>query len=129
MEPALERPTPSRPVHLLAVDDDDLVRTVLVRQLELLGFHATAAADTAEALAALDADDAITVLLTDRRLGDGEDGCTLAQESRARRPGLRIVFMSGAADGVSPEGFPGAPVLAKPFRQAELAAALDSALT
>jgi CheY-like chemotaxis protein len=128
VEPCAERPDADRGVHLLAVDDDDLVRSVLVRQLHHLGYHTTAVADTAEALAALDADDAISVLLTDRRLGGGEDGCALAQESRARRPDLRVVFMTGAADACCPDAFPGAPVLSKPFRQADLAAALDAAL-
>ena len=115
------------PVHLLAVEDDDLVRSVLVRQLDHLGYRTTAVPGADEALEALDAHDDIVLLLTDVRLGDDHDGYGLATESRERHPGLRVVFMSGLTDR-RVERFPDAQTLTKPFRQAELVAALETAL-
>ncbi|MFA5884645.1 MAG: response regulator [Acidimicrobiia bacterium] len=126
-------PTVDRPrqgdLRLLVVDDDDLVRRILVRQLEHLGYRILAVGDAREALDALDANDDIALLLTDIRLGGGMDGYGLAARARERRPDLRVVFMSGLArEGLAPDEIPDDPVLGKPFRQADLAAVLASAL-
>lgn len=115
--------------HVLVVDDDDLVRTVLVRQLELLGYRTTAVGDADAALDALDAGPDVVLVLTDMRLGGGQDGYALATAVRERRPGLALVFMTGLVDeDPAAAGFPGTPVLTKPFRQGDLAAALAAAL-
>lgn len=115
--------------HVLVVDDDDLVRSVLVRQLELLGYRTTSVADPDAALAALDASGDVDLLLTDMRLGGGHDGYALATTARERRPSLPIVFMTGLVDeDPAAAGFSGTPVLTKPFRQSDLATALAAAL-
>jgi CheY-like chemotaxis protein len=114
--------------HLLAVDDDELVRTVLVRHLEQLGYRATGVADAESALAALGTHGDILLMLTDIRLGHGADGYRLAQDARARHPELLVIYMSGLGDDAAPEGALEAPVLSKPFRPGELAAVLADSL-
>lgn len=115
--------------HVLVVDDDDLVRGVLARQLELLGYRTTAVRDGDAALSALDAGGDLALLLTDIRLGGGHDGYALATAARRRRPGIAVVFMTGLVDDdPAAAGFPDAPMLTKPFRQGDLAAALAAAL-
>jgi CheY-like chemotaxis protein len=123
-------PTPQPgDTRLLVVDDDALVRRVLVRQLEQLGYPVVAASTAAEALAALTATDDVALMITDLRLGAGADGRALAAEARARRPGLRIVFMSGRADDrATPADGSEPAVLGKPFALSELHEVLARAL-
>jgi hypothetical protein len=47
---------------------------------------------------------------------------------RDRRPGLRVLFISGLVDELGPDDRRGAEVLAKPFNTAALAAAIRRAL-
>lgn len=68
---------------------------------------------------------AIDLLLTDVRM-PGLGGLELAGRLCLRRPGLRVLYVSGyPGDGVRPDG---APLLAKPFRPAELAEAVRHVL-
>jgi CheY-like chemotaxis protein len=58
------------------------------------------------------------------------NGVELARAARALRPALRVALITGHADADALAGAAGGlPLLRKPFRLAELAAAVRDALT
>lgn len=92
-------PSPRPPASLfgvvLLVEDDDAVRTVTRRMLEIRGLYVLAADGPAEALRVSGTyAGRIDVLVTDVRM-PGMDGPELAARVRAVRPALKVVFMSG----------------------------------
>jgi PAS domain S-box-containing protein len=107
---------------VLLVDDEETVRTSTADMLADLGYQVFEAATAAEALALLESGLRVDLLLTDH-LMPGMTGTDLAREARDRWPGCPVLLISGfaEADGVAPD----LPRLTKPFRQAELAAALQ----
>jgi len=100
---------------VLVVDDEFLIRLVVVEALEEAGFTVHEAGTGAEALDMLAATPGITVLLTDVGLPGGMTGRALAATAQERHPGLRIMFMTGYdAEAVSAPSL-GAEILTKPF--------------
>ncbi len=82
---------------VLVVDDDAMVREVLVGQMENLGYRVVQAGDGLEALAQLDAGAAVDLLISDFAM-PGMNGLTLIQEARRRRPELPALLLTGYAD-------------------------------
>ncbi|MDX2024405.1 MAG: PAS domain-containing protein [Deltaproteobacteria bacterium] len=80
--------------HILLVEDDGPVRSVLSRLLQDRGYHVTAVASTEQALALGDALANVQVLLTDVRL-PGQSGLDLAAHLRRLYPRLPVLAMSG----------------------------------
>ncbi|OLF53589.1 response regulator [Pseudomonas chlororaphis] len=98
---------------ILVVEDDAIVRMLIVDVLEELEFKVLEAAGGDEALARLqDSGVRIDLLMTDVGL-PGMDGKELANRARALRPVLPILFASGYADNI--EVPPGMSVIGKPF--------------
>jgi len=111
------------PLHILLVEDDDVIRDITTELLDSLG-HVVQATDSAErALDLLSA--TTTVLMTDIKL-PGMSGEALAVLARQRFPHLAIVFASGGQAGHTPGG---AVLLRKPYDHVALAAALRQAAT
>ncbi len=79
---------------VLYVEDEALVRMATVDLLESAGYAVRAAADAERALALLAAQPDITLMVTDIGL-PGMNGHALAAEARRRRPGLKVVFLTG----------------------------------
>ncbi|MDB4914969.1 MAG: putative Histidine kinase [Gemmatimonadetes bacterium] len=113
---------------ILLVEDEDAVRRVARRALELHGYSIIEATDGTMALE-LAAQHDIDIVLTDVMM-PGMRGPTLAEELRKRIPGLPVVFMSGHSDEIVREGLlqPSTPFLAKPFTPAQLAHKVREAL-
>jgi signal transduction histidine kinase len=109
---------------ILVVDDDAGVREVLVTLLSDLGFSTLEAADGVAGLALL-AQSRPALLVADFAM-PGLNGARLAQEARALIPGLPVMFVTGYADTDAIEAAVGktVPILRKPFRPAELQAAI-----
>ena len=82
---------------VLVVDDDTMVREVLVGQMEEQGYRVTQAADGLEALAQLDGGAVVDLLISDFAM-PGMNGLTLIQEARRRRPELPALLLTGYAD-------------------------------
>ncbi len=101
------------------MEDDEAIRALVHRSLERAGYRVFEAATADEALAA--AADGPDLLVTDVML-PGRNGWELAVEMGRRRPGLRVLFMSGYAAQHSDEPplQSDAPFLAKPFAPEEL---------
>jgi two-component system, cell cycle sensor histidine kinase and response regulator CckA len=79
---------------ILVVEDDQAVRKLVVRILKREGYSVLEASCGSEALALADSFSAIDLVLTDVVM-PGVSGRNLAEELRARRPTVPIVFMSG----------------------------------
>jgi signal transduction histidine kinase/ActR/RegA family two-component response regulator len=125
---------PARPAaaHVLLVEDDALVRTQAGRLLTGLGYRLTVAEDGPSALAALAADDDISLLMTDMVMPGGMNGRELADRARRNRPSLRVLLTSGYTEDAAPLGSAsdsGAGFLPKPYRRAQLADAVSTALS
>jgi len=107
--------------YILLVEDEDAVRRVARRALELQGYRVIDAADGETALA-IAGDHAVDLVLSDVMM-PGMLGPTFAAALRERFPGLPVVFMSGHSDDIVRQGLidPNTPFLAKPFTPAQLA--------
>lgn len=81
---------------VLLVEDEPLVLQATAALLADGGYHVIEARGYAEALTRLEAEPEAEVLVTDISLSGGPDGVALAREAARRRPGLRIVIVSGA---------------------------------
>lgn len=82
---------------ILVLDDEKMVRKVLVRMLSSFGHHVSAVSGGLEAFRAFQQDGGVQIdlLVTDVSLR-GEDGRTIAAELRRRNPDLRVLFVSGS---------------------------------
>jgi DNA-binding NtrC family response regulator len=78
---------------ILIVDDESLIRWSLAQSLEAEGFQVVEAASAREALAWLDKDGDIGVVLLDLKLPDSRD-LGLLRTLRRRAPGWRIILMT-----------------------------------
>ena len=118
---------------VLVVEDNDLVLELVVEMMTDLGYCVLTAMDARSALGIIDHDERIQLLFTDVMMPDHMNGIDLARAARRRRPQLKVLLTSGYA-GFDPGGSHAAtefPLLAKPYRRAELAkrvrATLDAA--
>ena len=117
-----DEPGPVRSLHVLLVDDEELVRSGVAEMLREIGHRVTVAGGGAEALNRLAAGAVIDAVVTDYKM-PGIDGAELARRISAMRPGLPVLLVTGYTG--SADNAPDLPRLDKPFRRAELAAALE----
>lgn len=106
---------------LLVVEDEFLIRLTLVEALLEEAFEVLEAETADQALALLQGDPAIALLVTDIQLPGSMDGSQLAREARRSRPDLPVLFMTGRPD---PQAAAGASPLdrfiAKPYTLGEI---------
>jgi CheY-like chemotaxis protein len=118
--------SPHEKPRLLVVEDEALVRIVVVEELEMLGFAVTEADSVRSALAALDKGQTLGAAIVDVGLPDGR-GDDLAAKVRARLPALPIVMVSGYDEDVLRKRFTGdrnISFLRKPYFTEDLIGAL-----
>jgi CheY-like chemotaxis protein len=109
---------------ILVVEDDSLVRRYVTAQLNALGYVTRSAADAAEALAIVEADEIIDLLFTDVIMPGGVNGRQLADQVQIRRPGSKVLFSSGYTENaIIHHGRldAGVLLLVKPYRKSDLA--------
>jgi PAS domain S-box-containing protein len=109
---------------VLIVDDEPTVRMLVADVLEGLGYAAIEAADGVSGLKVLQSDVHIDLLITDVGLPGGVNGRQMADAARLRRPDLRVLFITGYAEGAGiGEGAlgRGMHLLTKPFSMQSLA--------
>lgn len=114
---------------MLPVEDDPLVREHALALLQRLGHRVVAAGDGHRALEALRDGGPVDLLFTDVVMPRGMNGPELVDA--VRRLGLRcpVLYTSGYTDQAFTSGAPrDAPLLPKPYRIGELAAAVRAAL-
>ncbi|WP_243451162.1 ATP-binding protein [Sphingosinicella sp. CPCC 101087] len=110
-----------RPLSILLVDDEQLVRAATADMLRELGHSVTEARGGLDALTKLPDLD-IDIVVTDYTMPQ-MNGAELAQRIRESRPELPLLLITGYAGPA--EGAPDLPRLDKPFRRADLAAAIE----
>ncbi|MCB9675946.1 MAG: response regulator [Alphaproteobacteria bacterium] len=123
----VERVAGSTRARVLLVDDDDAVRRVARRLLEVTGFDVVEAADGESALDRIGAEHFDVVMLDLSMPGMG--GEQVFRRVRELKPEQPVVICSGAMDARSFAGRPHVVLLAKPYRRTQLQAALESVLS
>jgi hypothetical protein len=102
---------------VLVVEDEPVVRGVILEMLGDQGYRAIEAADGPSGLRLLRMNAQIDLLITDVGL-PGMNGRQLADLARETRPDLKILFITGYAESVAiADGFlqPGMEMITKPF--------------
>jgi PAS domain S-box-containing protein len=107
---------------VLVVEDEDIVRLLVVEVLNDLGYRALEAVDGSSALRILQSAQRIDLLITDIGLPD-VNGRQVADAARVKRPNLRILFMTGYAETAASSAFleAGMEIVTKPFTMDNLA--------
>ncbi|MEJ5979665.1 ATP-binding protein [Novosphingobium sp. PS1R-30] len=109
---------------VLVIDDEPIVRMLIVEVLEEAGYLALEAGDGASGLKILQSDARIDLLITDVGLPGGMNGRQVADAARLGRPDLKILFVTGYAENAAVGNGhldPGMEVITKPFVMTELA--------
>ena len=109
--------------HILVVDDDADVRTVTEELLHQIGYEVVGLRSGQEALSVLARGELCDLLVIDIAM-PGLDGIETVRLARAQRPELKVLYVTGYADLGGARQTEGDPRLQKPFRLAELAAAV-----
>ncbi|MEA2867263.1 MAG: hypothetical protein QOE39_1978 [Bradyrhizobium sp.] len=102
---------------VLVVEDEPVVRGVIVEMLGEQGYRTLEAVDGPSGLRILRTNQRIDLLVTDVGL-PGMNGRQLADQARESRPELKILFITGYAESVAiSDGFlqPGMEMITKPF--------------
>jgi CheY-like chemotaxis protein len=120
---AVDAPSAKAGETVLLVEDEPAVRMLVLDLLDALGYAALEAEDAKKALALLESDRRIDLLVTDVGL-PGMNGRQLAEIARQHRPDLKVLFMTGYAQKAAErQGFldQGMDMVAKPFTLDQLA--------
>ena len=109
---------------VLVVDDEPIVRGLIVEVLQELGYGAIEASDGVSAMREIERHPRFDLLVTDVAMPGGMNGRQLADVARQRHPGLQILFITGFAESIAAGNGvlePGMQVLTKPFTMEALA--------
>ena len=112
-----EAPRAGRGETVLVVEDEASVRDLVVEVLQDLGYEALVAQDGPGGLALLCSDRRIDLVVSDVGL-PGLDGRRMIEQARERRPGLKVLFITGYAENALFGGGhlePGTQMMTKPF--------------
>ncbi len=114
---------------ILLVDDEQAVRSIVVKILRRANYNVLEAENGEAALGIAESHpEKIDLLISDMFM-PGLRGPEVAQALAPKCPGLRVLFISGYADRDLRSGVPtGANFLNKPFSGKELASAVDAVL-
>jgi PAS domain S-box-containing protein len=110
---------------VLVVDDEPIVRMVLVDVLSDRGYTVLEAHSGRSGLGAVESTARLDLLVTDVGLPGGMDGRQLADAARDRHPGLKVLFITGYAEGAAfanSRTEQGMEVIIKPFAMDAFAA-------
>ena len=108
---------------VLVVEDEPLVRNLIVDALSALGYRVIEAVDGPSGLAILQSARPVDLLVSDIGL-PGVNGRQMADAARLTRPALKVLFMTGYAESASfADGFldNGMQLITKPFPLDQLA--------
>jgi CheY-like chemotaxis protein len=108
---------------VLVVEDETMVRMPIAEYLRDCGYNVVEASDASEAIAAMDADDAVSLVFTDIRMPGTMDGFGLAEWFRSHYPNVPVLLTSGYNGGRSlpAASVPGTRFIEKPYSQTQVA--------
>jgi CheY-like chemotaxis protein len=113
---------------VLVVEDEPVIRNLIVEVLQDLGYRALEASDGPAGLKILQSRQHVDLLVTDVGL-PGINGRQLADAARETRPHLKVLFITGYAENATlANGFldPGMQMITKPFAVEALATRIRS---
>jgi CheY-like chemotaxis protein len=110
---------------ILAVEDESLVRLLIVETLSDVGHIVLEAPDGEAALAIINGTPDLDLIVTDVRMPK-MDGFALAVNSRAVRPDLPVLFMTGYSGTEVPPELSAVKVMQKPFDPDDLVKAINA---
>ncbi len=111
-------------LRILLVEDEEQVRIIVSRMLEIMGHDCDIAIDGDDALSQLN-DTTYQLVLSDVMLGSGMSGLELGEEIRRREPATRVMLMSGYPEQIlGDEKSENYDILKKPFGFNELSSRL-----
>lgn len=110
---------------VLVVDDEEVMRSILIRTMEMEHYQVYAAGDGVEALELLEKELPVDLVIADVSM-PRMDGRELVLHLSKRYPYLPVVLISGVYLGGTPD-LPG-PVLPKPFTPMALASRVREVL-
>ena len=117
---------------ILVVEDDDEVREVTLKRLELLGYSATEAKTGPEALERLQSQVEVQLVLSDIVMPGGMTGYDVARWVASNKSDVKVIMCSGYNDGDrigdAQGAIDGIITLGKPYTRDQLARALSNAL-
>jgi PAS domain S-box-containing protein len=113
---AAEAPQGGREETVLVVEDELIVRDLVVEVLSEMGLRVLQAVDGPSGLRVLESPARIDLLVSDVGL-PAMNGRQMAEEGRRRRPNLPVLFITGYAENAALSGFlePGMELITKPF--------------
>jgi PAS domain S-box-containing protein len=109
---------------ILVVEDDEALRTYTAEILSELGYHVFEAQHGPDALRILEAANKVDLLFTDIVMPGGMSGRQLADAAQQRKPGLKVLYMTGyTRNAIVHQGRldPGVQMIGKPFSMDALA--------
>jgi PAS domain S-box-containing protein len=111
---------------VLLVEDNEMVRSQTEQMLSRAGFSAVCAADASQALDLLPTMPNLEIVMTDLMMPGDMSGLDLADEIKARNPGLSIVLTTGRdpKDELPPRARSAYRILRKPYSQRTLSEGL-----
>ena len=100
---------------ILLVEDEVLLRELLVTHFEDAGILVVPVESAEAALGILESDRRIDVLFTDIKLPGAMDGWRLAEHARTKRPHIRVIYVTGYTAERRAQ-LPNTIYISKPFR-------------
>jgi two-component system cell cycle sensor histidine kinase/response regulator CckA len=116
---------------VLLVEDETAVRAFAARALASRGYQVVEAGSGVEALAAMERIDGEIDLVVSDVVMPEMDGPTLLRELRQKRPDMKVIFISGYAEGAFKKNLPEGErftFLPKPFSLKDLVAAVKETM-
>ena len=113
---------------VLVVDDEPAARMFVTDVLSDAGYTVVEAYDSRSGLHALESEIRIDLMVTDVGLPGGMNGRQLADAARQRRPGLKVLFVTGYEEKDTTRSNlleDGVPVMTKPFGMEALKATVE----
>ncbi|WP_462384135.1 hybrid sensor histidine kinase/response regulator [Pseudomonas sp. Marseille-QA0892] len=101
---------------VLVVEDEPVVRSLIVEVLAELGYRTLEAADAHEAIPVLESGQVIDLMISDVGL-PGMNGRQLADLAQSKRAGLKVLLATGYAEGSNVSDYlaPNMEIITKPF--------------
>jgi PAS domain S-box-containing protein len=109
---------------ILLVEDEPAVAAVAEQMLSYMGHAVKVAENAADALALMERE-SVDLVFSDIMMPGGMNGFELARTIRDRRPELPILLTTGYSEAAAGEGAREFPMVAKPYRPAEVARAIE----
>ncbi len=118
-------------VLLLLAEDEPLIQLASEDALKAGGYSVITASTGAEAMALLDSRyQELSGLITDIKMGTGQDGWTVARHARELKPEMPVVYATADSAHEWPaQGVPKSVVVQKPYASAQLVTAISALLT